>query len=60
MDLFHLGLPLVNQIIAEELYLIGYLLDDLDLVTYALNVLGPAFREFTMSTCTFDSPINFS
>lgn len=59
MDLFHLGLPLVNQIITEELYLIGYLLDDLDLVTYALNVLGRAFHEFTLSTCTFDSPITF-
>ncbi|CAJ2647831.1 unnamed protein product [Trifolium pratense] len=45
--------------IADELSLIGHPLDDLDLVIYALNGLGPTFREFTASIRTRDSPILF-
>ncbi|GAU45280.1 hypothetical protein TSUD_100020 [Trifolium subterraneum] len=35
--------------IADELSLIRHPVDDLDLVIYALNGLGPTFREFTAS-----------
>lgn len=45
--------------ISDELSLIGHPLDDLDLVIYALDGLGPTFREFTASIRTRDSPILF-
>ena len=45
--------------ISDELSLIGHPLDDLDLVIYALNGLGPSFREFTASIRTRDSPTLF-
>ncbi|MCI10386.1 hypothetical protein A2U01_0031479 [Trifolium medium] len=45
--------------ISDELSLIGHPLDDLDLVIYALNGLGPSFREFLASIHTRDSPILF-
>jgi hypothetical protein len=47
------------ETISDELSLIGHPLDDLDLVIYALNGLGPSFPEFTASIRTRDSPILF-
>jgi hypothetical protein len=45
--------------ISDKLSLIGHPLDDLDLVIYALNGLGPSFREFATSIRTQDSLILF-
>jgi hypothetical protein len=40
--------------IADELTLIGNLVDDIDLVIHTLNGLGPSFKEFTASIRTRD------
>jgi hypothetical protein len=45
--------------ISEELSLIGHVVDDIDLVIYALNGLDQSFREFTASIRTRDNPISF-
>jgi hypothetical protein len=47
------------QSISDKLSLIGHPLDDFNLVIYALNGLGPSFREFATSIRTLDSPILF-
>jgi transposase InsO family protein len=46
--------------IADELTLIGNLVDDIDLVIHTLNGLGPSFKEFTASIRTRDNPILFN
>lgn len=47
------------KFIVDELSLIGHPLNDVDLVIYALNGLGPTFHQFTASIRTRDSPILF-
>jgi len=45
--------------IADDLALIGYFVDDLDLVIVTLNGLGPAYCEFCASIGTRDTPLLF-
>ncbi|WVY90082.1 hypothetical protein V8G54_035596, partial [Vigna mungo] len=47
------------RFLADELALIGYPVDDLDLVIATLNGLGPSFREFNASIRVRDSPLFF-
>ncbi|KAH1217404.1 hypothetical protein GmHk_13G038054 [Glycine max] len=44
-------------LLADELSLIGHLVDDLDLLIIGLKGLGPAFHEFSASIRECDSPL---
>ncbi|KAH1217400.1 hypothetical protein GmHk_13G038052 [Glycine max] len=46
--------------LADELSLIGRLVDDLDLLIIGLKGLGPAFQEFSASIRECDSPLLFA
>jgi len=46
-------------LIADDLAVIGPPIDDLDLVIYTLNGLAQNFKEFTTSTSSRDTPIDY-
>ena len=47
------------KIIDDELNLIGYPLDDIDLILYCLSGLGPHFKDIATMLCAQPSSLTF-